>query len=289
MKKEIIALMTFLLFVATASAYYYDYYQYYDAYPYYTYVDYYSYQPYYEYYPSGYDSYYFYYEESPQYEDTHYTDIANCQNPYGTEGQKKCFDSALYVCSRGGWSFDRDVQCCSADECQPEQLGDYCYSAKSCSSYQCSSGYQTYCPQPGTKKGSTCYYGDRECTKSGCSIQKCILQRDQRCDAWQGCVDVQCDAAECDAKDGWYCLGGDVTREYRDYYCTHDTGQSCSYRISDRETKTDEWVCDGDYRERVHYTCTNGNIYSSITSSTFCEDGCSSGQCMDDNEDCDGR
>ncbi len=290
MKKMIIilALLFSVFFAGTASAYYdaygYDYYYDYPGYDYY-------YDAYTDYYPDYYDSYYVYYEEHPQEADYVSYDVqAQCESPYGAEGQRRCFDSSLYICKSGSWAFDRDVSCCSADECQPEQSGDYCRYSKSCSNYACTSGSQAYCPEPGSTKSGMCYYGGRECTKSGCSMKKCMLQKNQGCDANEGCVDLPCDASACDSKDGWYCLGGDVTREFRDYYCTHDTGQSCSYSISEKETEKDRWICDGDYRTLLHWSCRDGELYSDESQSTLCDNGCDNGKCLSktcDESECD--
>jgi len=314
-KKTIIfSIVMVLAFAGSVHAYYdyypYDYYSsgYYDPYSYYSDYgsgyDYYSYPSDYYSYDYGYyypaydytystypDSYYFYYEHTdyePYQPAQTYYQPSYCQNPYASDGQKNCVNSAVYTCRDGSWLFDHSVQCCQSGDCQPRQSGDYCYYSKSCSNYQCTTGYQQFCPAPGTTKNGICYYGSNSCTSSGCMTSKCVLQSNQRCDADQGCVSTPCDDSLCDSKDGWYCRGGDVTREFRDYYCSQSSGQTCSYTITQSETKRDGWECDGDYKQYVHYTCANGEISLSVSSRTFCQNGCQNGMCRQEtcNSDC---
>ncbi len=71
--------------------------------------------------------------------------------------------------------------------------GDYCYYGGTCSDNcgSCAGAQHDYCPSPGTTKNGKCYYGgdgDARCNDDGCQLSVCDLQKNQYCDAVNGCT-----------------------------------------------------------------------------------------------------
>jgi hypothetical protein len=86
-----------------------------------------------------------------------------------------------------GAECDEDLDC-------PAYLeDDYCWYNRDCEEdCGCSPGDSEYCPEPGTVDDNLCYYGLQECTEEGCSILVCVLEGNEYCDPYEGCMEVPC-------------------------------------------------------------------------------------------------
>jgi len=80
------------------------------------------------------------------------------------------------------------AECDYSVGCPENLVGDVCYYSGVCQDSCACSYQQQSCPAPGTVSGKTCYYGSQTCIPGGCTISKCDLQINNRCDAVSGCI-----------------------------------------------------------------------------------------------------
>ena len=170
--------------------------------------------------------------------------LYNQINNYGAD---RCVESSLactYSCSK-----TCGAQCETNTDCAANLTDTYCNYNAICS--VCNCVYQkAYCPKAGTLKDGTCYFGDRQCGFSGCSIRSCQLKSSHVCDPDNGCV--SCGQSDCGTN-------GEYVEEYR---CVNNDV----------------------FAKKVIYTC-NATECLYTKSDTFtekCNNGCSNGKCNDE-------
>lgn len=127
-------------------------------------------------------------------------DNTRCQNNRDQVQSGIC-DDVSCTCSYGSWAnttcADSVANCgaaCAADsDCNPQLNGNNCEYNPTCQgNCTCNYANSDYCPVPGTTSGTTCYYGSRTCTGSGCGLNTCTLAGGETCNPTFGCVPSSC-------------------------------------------------------------------------------------------------
>jgi hypothetical protein len=106
-------------------------------------------------------------------------------------------DEATDSCTTGSISLSHScsinqcgAECEQITDCTPQLAKDICSYATDCDT--CSCVYDNeWCPVPGTINNSICYYGEQNCTDTGCTIQTCVLDGFgvDLCDPVKGCIE----------------------------------------------------------------------------------------------------
>lgn len=149
----------------------------------------------------------------------------NLINNYGAD---KCVSSNLnctYSCSKLCGS-----DCSANVDCQNNLSDTDCFYAGACSACKCL--YQrSSCPRPGTIQNNavtdgnavirTCYYGNRQCSSTGCVINTCTLGANSLCHPDDGCITPSQESK---------CVGDDIYTKKQLYSCN---ATFCSFTKSD--------------------------------------------------------
>lgn len=86
-----------------------------------------------------------------------------------------------------------NAECDEENKCEAKIEEDYCYFNDQCNLNSCTCNYsqQEFCPEPGTIYEGYCYWGERNCSELGCSLNKTSMQGSNECDPFNGPKDTE--------------------------------------------------------------------------------------------------
>ncbi|MEM5794137.1 MAG: DNRLRE domain-containing protein [Candidatus Aenigmatarchaeota archaeon] len=86
-----------------------------------------------------------------------------------------------------------DAECDEENKCEARIEGDYCYFKDECDLNSCTCNYseKEFCPEPGTIHEGYCYWGEKDCSEQGCTLNKTLMQGNNECDPLNGPKDTE--------------------------------------------------------------------------------------------------